>query len=103
MEKEENKQQSQQPAPTKKSWWQTSPRWLGGCIVAGTVWYFAQNFNKTSVDSLIILIVAIGAGVLYYRIKSKIKVKNEITKIILTFVIIEIAAGFLIGFLTVLI
>ena len=102
MEKEENKQQSQQ-APAKKSWWQVSPKWLGGYIVAGSVWYFAQNFNKTPVDSLIILIVAIVAGVLYYRLKSKIKVKNEIAKVILTFVIIEIAAGFLIGFLTALI
>lgn len=102
MEKEENKRQAQSVL-IKKSWWQANPKWLGGFIVAGSVWYFAQNFNKTPFDNLTILIVAIGAGFLYYRLKSKIKIKNEIAKIILTFVILEIVAGFLIGFLTVLI
>jgi hypothetical protein len=78
-------------------------RRFGSYIVAGLIWTFAQNFKKTALDELIILIIAIGTGFLYYPLKSKIKIKNEILRIILTFIIIEIVAGGLIGFLTALI
>jgi len=81
----------------------TKKRLFGGYIVAGLIWVFSQNFKKTALDELIILIIAIGTGFLYYPLKSKIKIKNEILRIILTFIIIEIVAGGLIGFLTALI
>lgn len=94
----ENKENQPQITTTKK-------RWFGGgsYIVAGLTWVFAQNFKKTIADELIILVLAIGVGFFYYPLKSKIKIKNEIVKIILTFIILEIVAGFLTGFLTTLI
>jgi hypothetical protein len=81
----------------------TKKRLFGGYIVAGLIWVFSQNFKKTTVDEIIILIIVIGAGFLYYPLKSKIKIKNELVRIILTFIILEIIAGALIGFLTALI
>lgn len=93
MENEANKQESQRPVPAKKRFW-------GGYIVAGLIWTFAQSFKKSTIDELIILVIAIGAGFLYYRLKSKIKFKNETAKIITTFVILYIVSALLIGFLT---
>lgn len=76
-------------------------RW-GGYIIAGVIWAFSQSFKKTTVDELIILIIAVVSGFLYYRLKSKIKIKNEIIKIILTAIIILVITSLIIGFLTTL-
>lgn len=93
MENVKNKQESQRSAWMKK-------RFLGGYIAAGLVWTLAQNLKKSTIGELIILVIAIGAGFLYYPLKSKIKLKNEIAKIILIFTILLLASAFLIGFLT---
>lgn len=102
MENEENKQQykPQQPILTKKSWWRADSKWFGGYIVAGTIWYYSEKFKQTPIDSLIVLFIAIAAGFFYYRLKSKIRVKNEIARIVITFLILEIIAGGLIGLFT---
>ncbi len=92
MENETNKNRNNQP-PTKKTFW-------GGYIVAGLIWTIAQSFNKSIIDEFIIVVITIGAGFFYYRLKSKIKFKNEVAKIIIAFVILEIVSGLLIGFLT---
>jgi|SRR3989344_7060526 len=92
MENEMNKQELPQ-TPAKKGLW-------GGYIVAGLIFSMAQSFNKSTADELIILAIAIGAGFIYYPLKSKIKIKNEVVKIIITFLILEIIAGGLTGFLT---
>jgi predicted PurR-regulated permease PerM len=84
----------QESKPTKTG------RWFAGYVVAGLIWTFAQSFKKNTVDEFIVLVVAIGAGFFYHRIKSKIKIKNEAARIIVTFIIIEIIAGALIGFST---
>lgn len=98
--KEEN-QQSQETAMAKKSWWKlTSTKGLGGYIVAGSIWYFSERFRKTSIDGIIVFTVAIAAWFFYYRLKSKIKIKNEAVRIIIVFFILEIISGVLIGFST---
>lgn len=80
-----------------------SNKWsFGGYIVAGLIWTLARSFRKSITDELIILIVAVGAGFLYYRLKSKIKFKNETVAGITAFVILYIISALLIGFLTVL-
>ena len=91
-----DKKKRKQPVPTKSGFW-------GGYIVAGLIFTLAQGFNKSTFDGFIISVIAIGAGFLYYRLKSKIKNKNEGAKGIIAFFILLIASGFLIGFLTVLI
>jgi len=88
-----------QSAQTKKSWWRLDPRGLGGLIVAGAVWYYSEQFRRTMIDGFIVLVVAIAAGFFYYRLKQKIKIKNEGVKVIMSFIIIEIIASVLIGFL----
>lgn len=75
-------------------------RWFSGYVVAGLIWVFAQSFRKTAVDEFIILIVAIGAGFFYYRIKAKIKIKNDVIRVIITFFIIEIITAILISLAT---
>jgi len=80
----------------------TKGSWFAGYIVAGLIWVFAQGFRKTAIDEFIILVIAIGAGFFYRRLKRKIKIKNEAVKIIITFIIIEVIAGFLVGLLTAL-
>lgn len=94
MENETNKQEFQQPTPAKRGFW------LAGYIVAGLILAFSQSFKKTATDEFIILVIAIAAGFLYHRLKLKIKLKSEILKVIITFMILSIAAAFLIGFLT---
>lgn len=88
----ENKQQTKQEGKTKRRW--------GGYIIAGIVFAIASDFRKTSSGELIVLIIAAGTWFFYYRLKSKLKIKNETVKIVTTFVILYIAAGLLIGFLT---
>ena len=78
-------------------------KWFTPYFVVGSIWYFSQKFNETTSDTLIILIVAVLAGVSYYHLKSKIKIKNETVKIILTFVIFWLISALIIGFLTSLI
>jgi len=95
MKNEEEKIQQSSLAKSTKA-----ERWFAGYVVAGLIYAMAQNFNKTTVDELIILAVAIGAGFFYHRIKSKIKIKNEAARILATFVLIEIIAGALIGIST---
>lgn len=92
----ENEKDIQRPVSNKKSFWTG----IGGYITGGLVYTFAQSFNKSSADGIIIVIIAIASWVCYYRIKSKIKVKNEVVKVILTFFIIEIIAGLSTGILT---
>ncbi len=92
MENEQNKK-VQQAVPAKN-------RWFAGYLIAGLIWTFAQTFKKNTIDEFIILVIAITAGVLYHRLKSKIKVKNETGKIAITFIILYIVSALLIGFLT---
>ncbi len=94
MENEPDRTQQPAPVKTKKKW----NRGLGGFIVSGLIYAFAQeSFNKSGVDAAIILAVALGAWPLYYFLKSKIR-ESEWVRIVVAFLIIEIIAGFLIGF-----
>lgn len=92
MEKEEDKQQIGTIEKGR----------FGGYVVSGLIWYFAQSFATTTINELIVLVIAITSGFFYYRLKSKIKIKNEIARIILTFIILQIIAGISTGFLTAL-
>jgi hypothetical protein len=74
-------------------------RW-GGYITAGLIFAAAESFRKTSGGEVIVFIVAIGAWFFYYRLKAKIKIKNEIGKSVLTFLILFVISGLLVGFLT---
>ncbi|HED05092.1 MAG TPA: hypothetical protein ENI61_00225 [Ignavibacteria bacterium] len=87
---EEIKKETQQPTPTKN-------KWFAGYIVAGLIWTFSQSFKKNSIDELIILAVAILAGIFYHRLKSKIRIKDNASRSIATFIILSIVSGFLIG------
>lgn len=75
-------------------------KWYAGYIVAGLIWYFSQSFSKTTNDELIILIVAIVSGLIYHRFKVKIKIKNEFLRVVVTFFLIEIISGAIVGLLT---
>lgn len=89
----ENKENKQQLTPMKKSFW-------GWYLVAGLIYEFAQTFNKSTIDAVIILVIAITSGFLYYRLKSKIKIENEFARVITTFIILEIIAALSTGFFT---
>jgi hypothetical protein len=87
----ENKENIQQETPAKK-------RWYPPYIVAGLIIGAGTTFAKTAIGAELILIgTAIGAGFLYYPLKSKIKIKNEIVRIIIVFFILEIISGLLTG------
>lgn len=77
--------------------------WSGGYIVAGLIYYFSyeNNFAKTTVDQFIVLVVAIMAGVLYSRLKKRIRfMQNDIGKGIVAAIVLIIVSAFLIGGLT---
>ena len=87
----------------KKDVPETSPvrnRWFAGYIVAGLIWNQAHFFEKTSIDGLIILVIAISSGVLYHRVKLKLQIKNEVARIVITFLILSSVSVLLIVFLT---
>ncbi len=88
----ENKGQIKKEDKAKRRW--------GGYITAGLIFAGAQSFRSTSSGEIIVFIVAIGAWFFYYRLKAKIKLKNEIVKSILTFLILFVISGLLVGFLT---
>jgi hypothetical protein len=83
----------------KKGNWKS---WIGGYVVAGLIFAIAQQsgFTKTTGGELVSVIVALGAGYFYHKLKEKIKIKSEPIRIIVTFVILEIIAGLLVGFIT---
>ena len=75
-------------------------KFLTGFFTAAFIWYFAQQFNKSSLDESIIVIIAIGAGCLYYPLKRRIKIGNESGKILVTFVILFVTSAVLVGAFT---
>jgi hypothetical protein len=79
-------------------------RWFAGYIVAGIIYAIAIKIdpNKTPHDEVIIAVVAILCGCFYHKLKSRIKIEGEVRRTIVTFIILEIIAGSLIGFLTAL-
>jgi len=77
-------------------------QWIGGYVTAGAIWYYSQGFRKSPIDEVIVMIVAIGSGFIYYLLKSKITIKNEIIKVIITFLLIGFIAQFVNAFLTTL-
>ena len=82
----------QQPVSTEK-------KWYAPLIIVGLIIGSGTPFAKTLIGGEIVLIfVAIGAGFLYYPLKSKIRIKNEIVKVVITFLILEIIAGMSVGF-----
>lgn len=88
----ENKEDTQQPVLTKK-------KWYASYVVAGLIIGGGTAFAKTLVGGELVLLGAgIGAIFLYYPLKSKIKIKNEVVRVIITFFILLICAGMLVGF-----
>jgi hypothetical protein len=77
-------------------------RWFAGYIIAGIIWYLGQSFNRTSYDGIIILAIAILCGIFYHRLKEKIKIKQEGVRVVVTFLVLEVIAGALVGFFTAL-
>ncbi len=71
--------------------------WFVGFLIAGSINYFGQQFNKSPLDEFIILVVSIGAGYLYHRLKPKIGIKNNAGRAITTYIILFVASAFLIG------
>ncbi len=94
METEQNKE-SQHSVPTKD-------RWVAGIVVAGSIVAFSQQFKKSSLDEFIILVIAIGAGYFYYKLKRRIKIKHDGLRALATYFSLLAIAAFLIGACTAL-
>ncbi len=75
-------------------------KWFAGYIVTGLIFNASQIFDRTTYDGFFIIVVSIMCGYFYHRLKNKIKLKNEGNRIIVTFLILELIAGFLIGAIT---
>jgi hypothetical protein len=95
IDKEKNK-------PDNKS---TGKMWLGvwGFIITGMVYTLGnRNFVATTIDRFIVLIVSIIAGISFYRIamKKRFRLKSGIGEDIADALVVLLASGFLIGFLT---
>ena len=85
----------------KQSTSKKAGKWFAGYIVAGLIFAIAKqtNFTKTLGGELTVAVVAIGAGFFYHRLKEKIKIKNNVARFIVTFIILEMIAGALVGLL----
>ncbi len=95
----ENQQELQQSTPMKKSFWS----WPGGWasyVVVGAIFYYAQNYNKSVIDGIIIIVVSISCGYSYHYFNSKSKIKNETLKAIITFIGLILLGMLCISFFT---
>lgn len=81
-------------AKTSKDWW------IAGYVVAGSIVSFAQQFNKSSLDQFIILVIAIVSGCFYHKLKRRIGIKNDVVRSLATYFTLLAIAAFLIGVLT---
>jgi hypothetical protein len=87
----ENKEGTQQATSTKKKWY--APYIVAGLIIGG-----GTAFAKTLIGGELVLLGAgIGAFFLYRPLKSKIKIKNEAVRVIITFCILLVGSGMLVG------
>lgn len=69
-------------------------------LVAGSINYFGQQFNKSSIDEGIIITIAILAGTLFYKLRGLLKIKSEVLRNISAYFILLFISAFLIGVLT---
>jgi predicted PurR-regulated permease PerM len=75
-------------------------KWYAPYVVAGLIWGAGTLFAKTLIGGeLVLAIVAIATLFLYYPLKSKIKIKNELARVIVTFLIFYVVAALLVGFM----
>ncbi len=90
-------------------WWAIAKNknlWPGGYmgyIIAGSILYFARKnkFVTTTADEIIVLVIAVTAGILYSWIKKRVKfIKNEVLKSVIVAVGLIAISAFLIGGLT---
>lgn len=77
--------------------------WFSTFLVFALIWGVSQRFVTKPIDTLVVLAIAVGGGYFYHRLKAKIRIKNGAMRIVVTFIILEMVAGFLIGFLTTLV
>ena len=83
---------TQQPASIKNKWY---PPYIGAGLIIGG----GTAFAKTLIGGeLVLILVAIAAWLLYYPLKSKIKIKNGAMRVFVTFLILFIGAGMSVGF-----
>jgi len=77
---------------------------LASYLIAGTIWYYSSNFKATPLSEVIILVVAVSAGILFYRVREVLRFTNKkfIRNIIAAIIVLAVSM-LLIGFLTSLI
>ena len=86
-----------QNAKTKKWGW-------ASYLIAGLVWALSSQFKQTTADEVAVLVVAIVAGVLYYRLVAKAGfIKNKTARSIAVAIALIVVAAFLIGAVTAII
>ena len=82
----------------------TSGLWFWGYVIAGLIYYQGNKMSGiTLIDKLIVAIVSIAAGIIWYRVVKKGTinlVKNDTGNKILDAIIAMLVSGFVIGFLT---
>ena len=82
--------------------------WSGGYIIAALVYYYGNKSiralsDRTVFDELIVLIIAIVAGILYSRLKKRLGfIKNNVIKSIVVAIGLIAVSAILIGGLTVI-
>lgn len=70
-------------------------------FIAGSVFYFSNQFKKTTFDEVIIICISIIAGSYYYNLVKKLSfIKNEVIRKSISVLCLLAAAAFTIGFLT---
>ncbi|HKC04600.1 MAG TPA: hypothetical protein VKC54_01905 [Patescibacteria group bacterium] len=69
-------------------------KWYAPYLVVSLTWGLAASFRSTDIGVIVVLIVAIAAGIFYRRVKTKVK------STILAVILIEVIAAVLIGSLT---
>ena len=82
--------------------------WSGGYIIAALVYYYGNKSirilsDRTVFDELVVLIIAIIAGILYSRLKRRVGfIKNNVIKSIVVALGLIAVSAILIGGLTVI-
>ncbi len=72
-------------------------KWTPGILLIGSILAFSKRFSNSLLDEFIIMVIAIGSGCFFHKLKRRLKIKNNILSNIATYFILLMISASLIG------
>lgn len=66
-------------------------------VMTGIVFALSKGFIENDIDNLIAILIAISTGILFYRLKRILRIKNSLAAGFVSFVILYLGSAFLVS------